>query len=346
MIQTIQYFLQKSFLWNTIWNYFLFLLFFFILKFSFSFIEKLLDLISHKKQENKVWQFINIIFENINDYVYILISLFLPMQILNIQPELDQIIKIIFWIFISIEIIWLIYRVIVYVLFELYFDKKNKNIDDSTKNMISIMIKIIVWIMWILLVLVNSGIQITPLLAWLGVWGIAIWFALQNILSDIFASFSIFLDKPYKIWDYIVIWTDSGTVIEITIKSTRLICNGGQTIVIPNKEIASKIIHNYSKIKKRRKTIFLNLSYENNEKQIKKFLTDIKVNLNKIDNINFLRSIFKDYGDFYIILEIVYENLEVVYEDSISKNEEINNKIFALIKKHNIEIYKLMQNRL
>ena len=88
------------------------------------------------------------------------------------------------------------------------------------------------------------------------------------------------------------------------------------------------------------------MSYENNEKQIKKFLTDIKVNLNKIDNINFLRSIFKDYGDFYIILEIVYENLEVVYEDSISKNEEINNKIFALIKKHNIEIYKLMQNRL
>jgi small-conductance mechanosensitive channel len=73
-----------------------------------------------------------------------------------------------------------------------------------------------------LLILTNLGIKVTPLLASLGVIGIAVSFALKNILEDLFASISIYLDKPFRIGDYIAMGEHSGSVEHVGIKTTRI----------------------------------------------------------------------------------------------------------------------------
>lgn len=333
-------FLTRIFFGNSVAAYIVAIIIFVLLRFIFTFLEKLIGVISAKKQENKFWNFLDVVFENINTYTYILLSIFVPLQILHIRPEIDKFLDIVFWCLIWIEIVKLTHKIVSYFFFELYFTSKKNDIDQSTKNMFSIVIKILIWVMWILLILVNAGIEVTPLLAWLGVWWIAIWFALQNILSDIFASFGIFLDKPYRIWDYISVGDDSGTVQDITLKSTRIRSNTGQTIVIPNKQISNEVINNYSKVQKRRKIVALNISHDNEQIRIRNFIKVIQKDLSKIANIHFLRAVFKEYAEHCVVVEICYEVLEIEYTEHLNKNEEVNNKIFELLKEYKIAIYK------
>ena len=88
------------------------------------------------------------------------------------------------------------------------------------------------WIIAIILILSNLGYSITALIAGLGIGGIAVAFALQNILGDIFASFSIYLDKPFMTGDYILFEGIEGTVKKIGIKSTRIEALQGQEIIV------------------------------------------------------------------------------------------------------------------
>ena len=83
-------------------------------------------------------------------------------------------------------------------------------------------LKSVLWVVAIILILSNFGYDVSTLVAGLVVGGVAIAFALQNVLGDIFASFSIYFDKPFKVGDYIVLGSDSGMVTKIGIKSTRI----------------------------------------------------------------------------------------------------------------------------
>ena len=112
------------------------------------------------------------------------------------------------------------------------------------------------------MLLANLGVKIMPLVAGLGIGGIAIALALQNILGDLFASLSIALDKPFRVGDSLAIGDEKGTVEQIGIKSTRIRSLTGEQIVLSNSDVLKSRVRNYTPIFERRAELRLQVAYE------------------------------------------------------------------------------------
>jgi small-conductance mechanosensitive channel len=122
----------------------------------------------------------------------------------------------------------------------------------GTLGIIGFLAKATIWSLILLLTLDNLGIQIKPLLAGLGIGGIAVALAVQNVLGDLFASLTITLDRPFVVGDALTVDDFSGTVEYIGIKSTRLRSISGEQIVMPNANLLSARVRNFARMAQRR----------------------------------------------------------------------------------------------
>ena len=207
----------------------------------------------------------------------------------------------------------------------------------SISKLMSTIVKIIVWLIAIMLILQNMGIKITSLIAGLGVGGIAIAFALQNVLSDIFASFSIYLDKPFEEGDFIVIGTDSGTVKHIGIKSTRLKTLKGQELVVSNRELTEARINNFKKMEKRRVLFNVGITYHTPIAKMKKIPSFVKEIFKSVKDATLDRVHFSEFGDFSLNYEIVYFVKSKDYKKYMDINQKVNLAIKGKFEKEKIE---------
>jgi len=121
---------------------------------------------------------------------------------------------------------------------------------------------LLVWSIAFLLALDNLGIQIKPLLAGLGIGGIALALAVQTVLSDLLASLSIALDKPFGIGDALSVDDVQGTVEHIGVKSTRLRSVNGEQIIMSNADILKSRVRNFGRLAQRRSLFTLDVHYE------------------------------------------------------------------------------------
>jgi len=131
----------------------------------------------------------------------------------------------------------------------------------SSLDIIMFIAGIVVWSMAFLLALDNLGIQIKPLLAGLGIGGIAVALAVQTVLGDLLASMSIALDKPFTIGDSLQVDDINGTVEHIGVKSTRLRSLSGEQIIIANADILKSRVHNNGRMRERRAAFSFNVTY-------------------------------------------------------------------------------------
>ena len=137
-------------------------------------------------------------------------------------------------------------------------------------SVFSHLLGILVWFIGVLFILSNFGVNITALLAGFGIGGIAIAFAFQNILRDLFSYLTILLDQPINEGDIIEINGREGTVKHIGIKTTRLLTSGGEEIVIANDTITSRDLKNFGTAKKRRVSFSLFLAHETTQTKLQK----------------------------------------------------------------------------
>jgi small-conductance mechanosensitive channel len=215
--------------------------------------------------------------------------------------------------------------------------RKEKNKAVSKVKVLVIIIKGIVWIIILLTVLANLGVEITALVAGIGIGGIAIALALQAILGDLFASFSIYFDKPFEEGDFIIIGSDMGTVKEIGIKTTRIQTLQGQELVISNSEMTRSRINNYKKMKKRRVVFEFGVTYNTPNSRLKK-INDIvdkiikKIKIAEIDRVN-----FKNFGDSSLVYEAVYYLDTSDYNEYMNVQEKINLELKKEFEKAGIE---------
>lgn len=214
--------------------------------------------------------------------------------------------------------------------------KKDKSTNESMINVLKIIAKIIIWTLALLMVLSNFGIEITPLIAGLGIGGIAIGLALQNILGDLFSAFAIYFDKPFQEGDFIIVGNDMGVVKNIGIKTTRLQALGGEELVISNSELTSTRINNYKKMNTRRVVFEFGVEYDTNVtklKKIKKIVSDI---VSKTKNAKLDRVHFKKFGDSSLVFEVVYYIDTNDYNTYMDVQEEMNLKIKEAVEKQNV----------
>lgn len=184
--------------------------------------------------------------------------------------------------------------------------RKRIEVDASIVHVLTKVLKITLWVLALILILSNLGYNVSTLLAGIGVGGIAIAFALRTILEDLFSSFSIYFDKPFKTGDFIIVGKDLGTVKRIGLKSTRIQTLQGEELIIPNQELTQSRIHNYKRMKRRRQTFEFGVTYDTPNQALQKIPDMVKEIINGIDLAEFNRAIFTKFGDFSLIFEVVY----------------------------------------
>jgi small-conductance mechanosensitive channel len=202
--------------------------------------------------------------------------------------------------------------------------EEDKTDDTTFISVLGRMVKAIIWVIAIMLILSNFGVNITSLIAGLGIGGIAIAFALQNILEDLFSSFSIYFDKPFKKGDFIIIGPDMGVVKYIGIKSTRIQTLQGQELVVSNKELTNTRVNNYKRMEKRRIVFAFGVEYDTSLKKLKDINQIVKGVFKNIKLVKLDRVHFKDFGNFSLNYEVVYYLDSSDYNKYMDTQQEIN----------------------
>jgi small-conductance mechanosensitive channel len=190
--------------------------------------------------------------------------------------------------------------------------------------MVGLVGRIVLWSLAILVMLDNLGFNISTLMASLGIGGVAVALAVQNILGDLFSSVSIALDKPFVIGDFIVVDSYLGTVEYIGLKTTRLRSLDGEQIVFSNSELLKNRIRNYKHMMERRVAFEFGIAYETPTEDIERLPSIVKDIIASCQfETRFDRAHFKDYGDSALLFEVVYYVLDPDY----NKHMDIQQKI-------------------
>ena len=190
---------------------------------------------------------------------------------------------------------------------------------------------------FILIALDNIGVNITTLIAGLGISGIAVALAVQNILGDLFASFSIVLDKPFVIGDFIIVDDYLGTVEHVGLKTTKIRSLSGEQLVFSNADLLKSRIRNYKRMNERRDVFTIGVLYQTPHEilsQIPKMICKIIENQAQV---RFDRAHFKEYGDYSLKFEVVYWIQNPDYNVYMDTQQSINLDIFKHFKEAGVE---------
>ncbi|MDQ1816952.1 mechanosensitive ion channel family protein [Massilia scottii] len=193
------------------------------------------------------------------------------------------------------------------------------------------------WLVIALMILDNLGVNITTLIASLGIGGIAVALALQNILGDLFSSLSIVLDKPFVIGDFIIVDGSAGTVEYVGLKTTRLRSLGGEQIIFSNSDLLKARIHNYKRMQTRRIAFSIGVTYQSTEQQVQAIPKIVEDAVGAQAEARFDRAHFKEFGDSALIYEIVYYVLSADYDAYMDIQQGINLALFRRFAQEGIE---------
>lgn len=207
-------------------------------------------------------------------------------------------------------------------------------------TLLAITVKVIVWTMIGLLILTNLGIKVTPLLASLGVIGIAVSFALKSILEDLFASISIYLDKPFRIGDYIAMGEHGGSVEHVGIKTTRIRTILWEELVIANRKLTESVIHNYGKIKERTITHKIVISFTTSSTLQTALPNLIKQSMEFTNLIDFKRCHLIEIGSYGLIYKRRYTLRTSEYDTHLQIQEKVLMNVLEKIEQEWITIEK------
>jgi len=202
--------------------------------------------------------------------------------------------------------------------------------DDSTiKNAMSvltILVNVVIFLIAGMTILQNMNVDVTALVAGLGVGGIAIALAAQNIFQDLFASLSIIFDKPFAKGDFIQYGSDGtrmGTVEKIGLKTTRIKSLSGEQLVIGNSQLLAAEVRNYRRMTERRIVFQIGVTYQTPHDQLEKIPGYLKGIIENTDNVRFDRAHLLSFADSAISFEIVYFVLTREMMDYMNVNQKI-----------------------
>lgn len=197
--------------------------------------------------------------------------------------------------------------------------------------------RIAVWSLVLLLALAQLGFDITALIAGLGIGGVAVALAVQNILGDLFASLSIVLDKPFEVGDFIVVDDLRGTIERVGIKSTRVRSLDGELLVFANADLLKSRIRNFQRMRERRIQFTIGVVYQTSMGKVRDIPRMLREIVERTEKTRFERAHFKEYGDSALVFETVYYVLAPDYNTYMNVQQEINLAIMERFGRERIE---------
>ncbi len=214
--------------------------------------------------------------------------------------------------------------------------RREKRVSEHILFVLKKIIQAAVYIFAFLAILVAFGIDLSGVVVGLGVGGIAIALALQNVLSDVFSAFSIYFDRPFEVGDFIVVGDFAGTVKKIGIKSTRLQLLQGEELVISNRELTTTSLRNFKKLKKRRVVFKLSVAADTPVEKLEKIPGLVQKIIEDIELAEFDRAHFTEFGNFTLDFQVVYYMKTSDYNKYLDAQQKINLGIIEAFEKEGV----------
>jgi small-conductance mechanosensitive channel len=207
----------------------------------------------------------------------------------------------------------------------------------TTISAMGFLSRIIIWSVVVLMILDNLGIDVTALVAGLGIGGVAVALAVQNVLGDLFASLSIILDKPFVIGDFLIIGEHMGSVEYIGLKTTRIRSLSGEQLIFSNSDLLRSRIRNYGRMNERRVVFTIGVTYDTPRDKLKEIPALIRTAVEAQDGTRFDRSHFMNYGDYALQFETVYYVTSPDYNSYMDIQQAIYLAIHEVFEQKKIE---------
>jgi small-conductance mechanosensitive channel len=265
-------------------------------------------------------------------------SIYLAIINLTLHPILERAVKVMVIIISTILAIRLFTAMVEYLIkiYWLTYQRTNVNLEQSINALIPA-IRVIVWLMGIVFLLDNLGFDISAVVASLGIGGVAIALASQGILQDLFSYFSILLDRPFELEDFIIVGDYLGTVEYVGIKTTRLRSISGEQIIIANSDLISSRIRNLKRMRQRRVVFKFGVVYQTNPEQLAQIPSLIIGVIERTDYAICDRAHFSGYGEYSLDFEVVYFIDTSDYLTYMNAQQEINLAIKTIFNEQGIE---------
>ena len=204
----------------------------------------------------------------------------------------------------------------------------------TTIRALGIGIKVLLWVIVFITALDKFGVNVTTLVTGLGIGGVAIALAVQNVLGDLFAALSIVLDKPFDVGDAIAVDQMSGTVERIGLKTTHVRSLSGEQIIISNSDLLKSRIRNYKRQVERRVVFTTDVTYDTSPEAMARIPGMIREVVSSQQPVRFDRSHFTQYTDSALRFETVYYVLDADYTRYLDIQQNIN---LELLRRFNAE---------
>jgi small-conductance mechanosensitive channel len=204
-------------------------------------------------------------------------------------------------------------------------------------DIINFVARLAIWSLLILVALDNLGVNITALLAGLGVGGVAVALALQNVLGDLFASLSIALDKPFVVGDSLVIDAYIGKVEHIGIKTTRLRSETGEQIILSNADILKSRVRNYGRMQEQRALATIRVPYDTPTDKLRGIPKLLEGIVREQVNARFDRCHLKTLGDSALLFELSYFAQQPAANPLLDLQEAVNFRIIEEFRRLGVE---------
>ncbi len=251
-------------------------------------------------------------------FFMLMVSAELVVSFASAPSGVDRIVHVLFTISVVIQVaIWLREIILGLIVRRTSQDPDQHETLHSAMTLIRILVTFLLFAIATIMILDNLGINVTGLIAGLGVGGIAIGLAAQGIFSDLFAALSIIFDKPFRAGDSITYGTTTGTIEKIGLKSTRLRSIMGEEVIISNTNLLDMEITNLTRLARRRTRFGIGVIYQtkpDDARRIPGLLKDIV----ETNGASFIRSGFVGFGDssinFQLDFDIMSSEYEVVFE--------------------------------
>jgi small-conductance mechanosensitive channel len=216
-------------------------------------------------------------------------------------------------------------------------EKEDEGARAMTLSLLSFLGRVVVWVLVLLLMLDNLGLNVTALVTSLGIGGIAVALAVQNILGDLFASLSIAIDKPFVIGDFIIVDDMMGSVEHVGLKTTRIRSLGGEQIIFSNNDLLKSRIRNYKRMQERRAVFAIGVTYDTAAGKLEQIPALIQQAIEAQADARFDRAHFKGFGAFSLDYEAVYYVLKPDYNVFMDVQQAINLQLVRHFADHGIE---------
>jgi small-conductance mechanosensitive channel len=208
----------------------------------------------------------------------------------------------------------------------------------TTVHIFRIAIVTAVWIVAVLVSLENLGFNVTTIVAGLGIGGVAVALALQNILGDLFASLSIVIDKPFVIGDSISVDNHSGTVEQIGLKTTRLRSPSGEELIFSNGDLLKSRIRNFKRMTERRSLFRVGIAHDTPVEKLERVPLMARMAIEKQQNVRFDRAHFINVGPQSYEFEVAYFVASREYGDLLDVQQSVNFELVRAFRSEAIEL--------